>query len=73
MKAIVTEQQLDRMVIAGCAPRTHEGHFHRALDGNVTPTLISMTNLRDLCARPHQADSVGGNGESGRPGSDGGC
>ena len=58
MKAIVTEQQLDRVVIAGCAPRTHEGHFHRALDGNINPTLISMMNLRDLCARPHQADSV---------------
>ena len=55
MKALVTEQHLDRVVIAGCAPRTHEGHFRRAL-GDVNPALIAVTNLRDLCARPHRDD-----------------
>jgi heterodisulfide reductase subunit A len=58
MKAIVSEQRLDRAVIAGCAPRTHEAHFRHALDGQVNPTLISVMNLRDLCARPHQVNPV---------------
>jgi len=56
MKAIVAEQRLDRVVIAGCAPRTHESHFRCALDGRVNPTLVNVTNLRDLCAGPHQND-----------------
>ncbi len=56
MRAIVAEQHLDRVVVAGCAPRTHESYFRQALDGRVNPTLVNMTNLRDLCARPHQSD-----------------
>jgi heterodisulfide reductase subunit A-like polyferredoxin/coenzyme F420-reducing hydrogenase delta subunit len=55
MKALVTEQDLDRVMIAGCAPRTHEEYFRRALS-HVNPALINMTNLRDLCARPHRDD-----------------
>ena len=58
MKAIVSEQRLDRAVIAGCAPRTHEAYFRHALDGQVNPTLINVVNLRDLCARPHQVNPV---------------
>lgn len=61
MKAVVSEQRLDRVVIAGCAPRTHEAHFRQALDGRVNPTLVNVTNLRDLCARPHQADPAAAN------------
>jgi len=56
MKTIVAEKRLERVLIAGCAPRTHEHHFRRALEGDVNPALIHVTNLRDLCARPHQAD-----------------
>jgi len=56
MRDVVSEQHLDRIVVAGCAPRTHEAHFRRALDGGVNPALVSVFNLRDLCARPHQAD-----------------
>ena len=59
MKAIASEQHLDRVVIAGCAPRTHEAHFRQSLDGRVNPQLVGMINLRDLCARPHQADRAG--------------
>ncbi len=56
MRAIVAEQHLDRVVVAGCAPRTHESYFRQALDGHVNSTLVNMVNLRDLCARPHWAD-----------------
>jgi heterodisulfide reductase subunit A len=58
VKTIVSEQQLNRVVIAGCAPRTHEAHFRQALDGRVSPTFVNVINLRDLCARPHQADQA---------------
>jgi len=57
MRALVAERQLDRVVIVGCAPRTHDALFRRALDGFTNPTLVSITNLRDLCARPHVNDS----------------
>jgi len=56
MRAIVAEQHLDRVIIAGCAPRTHEGYFCHALDGRVNPTLVNVTNLRDVCAGPHRDD-----------------
>lgn len=56
MRAVIADKRLDRVVIAGCAPRTHEPYFRRALDGCVNPTLVSMMNLRDLNAGPHQGD-----------------
>ncbi len=56
MRAVIAEQRLDRVVIAGCAPRTHEGYFRQALDGKVNPALVNVTNLRDVCARPHRDD-----------------
>ncbi len=61
MRSTVAEQKLERVVIAGCAPRTHEAYFRQALDGQVNPTLVNVTNLRDLCARPHQADQAAAN------------
>ena len=49
MRAAIAEQHLDRVVIAGCSPRTHEALFHRALDGVVDLSLVNIVNVRDLC------------------------
>ena len=56
MSAVIAEHHLDRVVIAGCAPRTHERYFRQALHGRVNPALISMVNVRDVCGGPHQND-----------------
>lgn len=52
MRSTIVEQHLDRTVVAGCAARTHDLLFRRALDGVVNPSLIGVTNVRDLCAGP---------------------
>ncbi len=57
LREAVREQKLDRVVVAGCAPRTHDLFFRRALEGVVDPALIRVVNLRDLCARPHVDNS----------------
>lgn len=56
MSAVIAEQHLGRVVIAGCAPRTHERCFQQALHGRVNPALISMVNVRDVCGGPHRND-----------------
>jgi heterodisulfide reductase subunit A-like polyferredoxin/coenzyme F420-reducing hydrogenase delta subunit len=56
LREAVAEQHLDRVVIAGCTPRTHDALFRRAVDSVMTDSaLINITNLRDLCAGPHAA------------------
>jgi heterodisulfide reductase subunit A len=56
MRAVIAERQLDRVIIAGCAPRTHDVLFRRALHDAVHPALVSVINLRDLCALPYRDD-----------------
>jgi heterodisulfide reductase subunit A len=56
MRSVIAEHGLERVVIAGCTPRTHGQLFRRALDDAVDPMLISVINLRDLCALPHADD-----------------
>ncbi len=58
LRAIIGAERLERVVIAGCAPRTHRTLFLRALDGIVPPPFVSVTNVRDLCARPHRGDTL---------------
>ncbi len=53
MRQIIAEHGIERVVIAGCAPRTHEAHFQRAL-ASVNPALVNVVNIRDLCALPHR-------------------
>ncbi len=57
MQSVIADQHLDRVIVAGCSPRTHDLLFRRALDGATNPTLVNVTNLRDLVARPHRGDS----------------
>ena len=61
MQSTIGEQHLDRVVVAGCSPRTHDPLFRRALSGILNPALINVINLRDLCAAPHRDDSDGAN------------
>ncbi len=55
LRTAIAERQFDRIVIAGCAPRTHAALFARALDGLVDPALVAVTNVRELGATAEQA------------------
>ena len=52
-KAIV-EQDLNRVVVASCTPRTHEPLFREACrDGGLNKYLFNMANIRDQCSWIH--------------------
>lgn len=59
LRAAVIDHKLDRVIVAGCAPRTHLARFRRELEGLVNPALVSLVNVRDLCAWPHEDDLEG--------------
>jgi len=50
----VTEHCLNRVVIAGCSPHTHESIFRDTLRcAGLNPHLLEIANIRDQCARVH--------------------
>lgn len=50
----VAEHRLNRVVIAGCSPHTHESIFRDTLRcAGLNPHLLEMANIRDQCARVH--------------------
>lgn len=50
----VTEHRLNRVVIAGCSPHTHESIFRDTLRcAGLNPHLLEIANIRDQCARVH--------------------
>ncbi len=56
----ITEQGLDRVVIASCSPRLHEPTFRAMLkEVGVNPYLLEMANLREQCSWVHMDDPEG--------------
>jgi len=57
LKAIaekIKENDLNRVVIAACSPRTHEPLFQETLRSvGLNPALIEMANIRDQCSWVH--------------------
>ncbi len=54
MKQIVEENNLNRIVIAACTPRTHEPLFQETLrDAGLNKYLIEMANIRNQCSWVH--------------------
>ena len=57
LKAIaekIKENNLNRVVIAACSPRTHEPLFQETLRSvGLNPALVEMANIRDQCAWVH--------------------
>jgi heterodisulfide reductase subunit A len=52
--------KLDRIVIAGCTPRTHSPLFERALEeAGLAPSCLEIVNVREQCAWPHTQDPRG--------------
>jgi heterodisulfide reductase subunit A2 len=54
MKKVVEENQLNRIVVASCTPRTHEPLFQDTIrEAGLNRYLFEMTNIRDQCSWVH--------------------
>lgn len=59
IREAIIENKLERIVIASCSPRMHEGTFRRAVAAaGVNPYLMEMTNLREQCSWVHAGDKA---------------
>lgn len=54
IKEAIREHKLDRVVVAACSPRLHEGTFQRciACEG-LNPYMAEMANIREHCSWVH--------------------
>ncbi len=54
MIQVIAEQDLNRVVVAACTPRTHEPLFQETLrDAGLNPYLFEMANIRNQCTWVH--------------------
>ncbi len=57
IKAAIKEQNLNRVVVASCTPRTHEPLFRgTCAEGGLNPYLFEMVNIRDQCSWVHMQE-----------------
>ena len=56
MAQAIKDHKLNRVVVASCSPRTHEGLFRETLrTAGLNPYLFEMANIRDQCSWVHQS------------------
>ncbi len=54
MVEVIKEQNLNRVVVAACTPRTHEPLFQETIrNSNLNPYLFEMANIRNQCTWVH--------------------
>jgi heterodisulfide reductase subunit A len=54
---IIKEQNLNRIVVAACTPRTHEPLFQETvLNAGINKYLFEMANIRNQCSWVHSSD-----------------
>jgi heterodisulfide reductase subunit A len=57
IKTAITENRLNRVVVAACTPRTHEPTFRAACsDAGVNPYLFEFVNIREHCSWVHKEE-----------------
>jgi len=60
MKEVIKEQELNRVVVASCSPRTHEPLFQETLQAcGLNKYLFEMANIRDQDSWVHGDDHEG--------------
>jgi heterodisulfide reductase subunit A2 len=58
----IQNQNLNRVVIAGCSNRTHDSLFQKTIrQAGLNPYLVELVNLKEQCARVHRGQSKLGN------------
>ncbi len=54
---VIKEQNLNRVVVSACTPKTHEGLFQETLiNAGLNKYLFEMTNIRNQCSWVHKDD-----------------
>lgn len=56
IRQAVTEHQLDRILIAGCAPRLVEKLFRKSLEPILDPAYVNIADVREQVAYVHAGD-----------------
>jgi heterodisulfide reductase subunit A len=57
MRKTIQALRLNRVVVAACSPRTHEGVFREVLTAaGLNPGYFAFANIREQCAWVHQTD-----------------
>ena len=57
IKKGIKEQNLNRVVVASCTPRTHEPLFRSSCEeAGLNPYLYEMVNIRDQCSWVHMQE-----------------
>ncbi len=57
IKEAIPRENLTRVVVASCTPRTHEPLFQSACEeAGLNPYLFEMANIRDQCSWVHQQE-----------------
>ena len=55
----IRDKGLDRVVVAACSPRMHEGTFQRCIaSAGLNPYFLAMTNIREQVAWVHEDGKV---------------
>ena len=59
IKKGIQEQDLNRVVVASCTPRTHEPLFRSSCaEAGLNPYLFEMVNIRDQCSWVHMQEKT---------------
>ena len=54
IKELIEKNNLNRVVVAACSPRTHESLFQATMkEAELNPFLFEMANIRDQCSWVH--------------------
>jgi heterodisulfide reductase subunit A-like polyferredoxin len=57
IREVIRDKDLNRVVVASCTPRTHEGLFQETLrEAGVNKYLFEMTDIREQCSWVHQKE-----------------
>lgn len=61
IKKAIKEQNLNRVVVSSCSPRTHEPLFRSSCEeAGLNPYLFEMANIRDQCSWVHMQQQEAG-------------
>ena len=57
LRVTIQTEELERVVVAGCSPRTHRRLFQETIaDSDLNPRLLGLVNIREGCAWPHRGE-----------------
>ena len=72
MTQVIRANNLNRIVVAACTPKTHEPLFQETLvNAGLNKYLFEMTNIRNQDSWVHKESARAGHGEGQGPGADG--